>query len=71
VPAEVTPLLRPPEHAPDHRSNGRVPRPAQDYEATDLGNARRLVAEHGQDIHFVPEWGKWVTWTGTYWAVDV
>lgn len=71
MPAEVTPLLRPPEHAPDHRSNGRVPRPAQDYEATDLGNARRLVAEHGQDIHFVPEWGKWVTWTGTYWAVDV
>ena len=37
---------------------------------TDLGNARRLVARHGADICFVPEWEKWLIWDKTYWRVD-
>jgi putative DNA primase/helicase len=37
---------------------------------TDLGNARRLVARHGNNIRFVHEWHQWVIWEGTHWRVD-
>lgn len=37
---------------------------------TDLGNARRLVAQHGQDIRFCIETGKWLVWTGKNWSQD-
>jgi putative DNA primase/helicase len=39
---------------------------------TDVGNARRLVARHGHNIHYVAEWNKWVIWEGKSqrWEVD-
>jgi putative DNA primase/helicase len=37
---------------------------------TDLGNARRLVKRHGEDIRFVPEWKQWMTWDGSPWMID-
>jgi S1-C subfamily serine protease len=37
---------------------------------TDLGNARRFVERHGQDIRFVYDWRKWITWDGHRWNVD-
>jgi hypothetical protein len=37
---------------------------------TDLGNARRLVREHGDNIRFVPEWRKWIIWSENHWQVD-
>ena len=37
---------------------------------SDVGNARRLVARHGQDLHHVPAWGGWLVWDGTRWAPD-
>jgi putative DNA primase/helicase len=37
---------------------------------TDMGNARRLVARHGSDIRFVPEWHKWIKWDSTHWSID-
>ena len=37
---------------------------------TDLGNARRLVREHGQDLRFVPAWGRWLVWDRQRWAPD-
>jgi putative DNA primase/helicase len=37
---------------------------------TDLGNARRLLSAHGQDIRFLAEWGKWLIWSGRGWQVD-
>jgi putative DNA primase/helicase len=37
---------------------------------TDLGNARRLVAEHGHKLRHVPAWERWYTWDGKRWAVD-
>jgi putative DNA primase/helicase len=42
-------------------------------EDTDLGNARRLVAAHGDDLHWIPQWGKnpWIVWNGQRWARDV
>ena len=37
---------------------------------TELGNARRFIRQHGQDLRFVPLWKKWLLWDGTRWAVD-
>jgi putative DNA primase/helicase len=37
---------------------------------TDLGNARRLVARHGNNIRFVHEWHQWIIWEGTHWRID-
>src|SRR5262245_2363573 len=48
---------------PKHGPNGQ-------HHPTDLGNAQRLVARHGQDLQYVPHWGKWLVWDETRWAVD-
>lgn len=39
---------------------------------TDLGNARRLIAAHGEDLRWISQWGKhpWLVWSGTRWARD-
>lgn len=37
---------------------------------SDLGNARRLVAAHGEDIRFVPPWKRWLVWDGVRWRPD-
>lgn len=39
------------------------------YYETDYGNARRLVAQHGNDLRFVREWG-WLAWDGRRWQID-
>ncbi|MDP8899632.1 MAG: phage/plasmid primase, P4 family [Actinomycetota bacterium] len=38
--------------------------------ATDLGNARRLVAAHGEDLRWCEAWGRWLAWTGKRWEAD-
>jgi putative DNA primase/helicase len=37
---------------------------------TELGNAKRFISQHGQDLRFVPPWKKWLIWDGTRWAGD-
>lgn len=37
---------------------------------TDLGNARRLVARHGQDLRYVDICGRWLCWNGKQWRYD-
>jgi len=37
---------------------------------TDLGNAKRMVARHGQDIRYCHTWGKWLVWDGKRWRID-
>jgi putative DNA primase/helicase len=37
---------------------------------TDVGNAQRLVAKHGNDIRYCPPWKKWLIWDGKRWLVD-
>lgn len=37
---------------------------------SDLGNARRVVAAHGQDLRYSHLSKKWYWWCGTHWAID-
>ena len=37
---------------------------------TDMGNAERLVANHGQNVRYCYSWYKWLVWDGRRWAVD-
>jgi putative DNA primase/helicase len=37
---------------------------------TDLGNARRLVRRNGENSRFIPEWQKWIIWSGNRWEID-
>jgi putative DNA primase/helicase len=45
------------------------PEPAG-FHLTDLGNARRFVAQHGEDLRHCQIWGKWLFWTGSHWKRD-
>ena len=37
---------------------------------TDLGNAKRLVARHGENIRFIHGWQKWIVWSDHQWQID-
>jgi hypothetical protein len=37
---------------------------------TELGIARRLIAEHGHELRYLPLWRKWLVWDGCRWARD-
>ena len=58
--------LRLTERDPD---DDTAPGIAQPY--TDLGNTRRLVADHGHDLRYAPQWGTWLVWEGTRWREDI
>ena len=61
-------------HRPSAASgNGAAPEsPAldEDVHETDLGNAIRLVARHGQELRYCFPQRKWYAWDGTRWAPD-
>jgi putative DNA primase/helicase len=40
------------------------------YQATDYGNAERLVALHGHNVRYCHPWKKWLIWDGNRWVVD-
>ncbi len=42
----------------------------EEHHLTDLGNAQRLVAEHGQDLRYCPAWRAWLIWDGRRWIRD-
>jgi putative DNA primase/helicase len=37
---------------------------------TDVGNAQRLIRQHGQNLRYCKEWGKWLVWDEIRWVVD-
>ncbi len=43
---------------------------AGSFNLTDLGNAGRLVARHGDVIRYCHPWSKWLVWDGRRWAID-
>jgi putative DNA primase/helicase len=46
-------------------------RDAVEHPYSDLGNARRLVAAHGQDLRYAPQIASWMAWDGHRWAEDI
>jgi P4 family phage/plasmid primase-like protien len=44
--------------------------PPQGYNLTDLGNAERFVAQHGEDVRYCFPWRKWMVQTGARWERD-
>lgn len=47
----------------DRRDRGR-------FEATDLGNSERFVANHSEDVYYCYPLGKWFVWAGSRWKID-
>lgn len=41
-----------------------------DERLTDLGNAKRFLREFGEDLYYLPDWGKWAIWDGKQWKQD-
>lgn len=53
------------------RRHGYQPeREKRDFNKTDLGNAERMVGEHGDDLRYCYPRKKWLTYTGTHWEED-
>jgi putative DNA primase/helicase len=59
--------------------NGKTPKtpntamdaePPPEAHLTDLGNAQRVVARHGQDLRYCHAWKCFLTWDGQRWAAD-
>lgn len=40
------------------------------YALTDTGNAERFFDQHEDSVRWVPEWNRWVIWTGSHWKRD-
>jgi len=43
---------------------------AKVFNCTDLGNAKRLVSQHGDKIRYCFAWKKWLVWDGKTWSID-
>jgi putative DNA primase/helicase len=53
------------------QTNGRgSARRTHEYNLTDLGNAERFVAQHGENVRYCYPWRKWLFWTGARWERD-
>ncbi|WP_193771380.1 phage/plasmid primase, P4 family [Candidatus Magnetaquicoccus inordinatus] len=37
---------------------------------SDLGNARMVVQQHGEDLRYVRQWNRWYVWNGSHWQQD-
>jgi putative DNA primase/helicase len=46
------------------------PQRTQGFNLTDLGNAERFVARHGEDVRYCYPWRRWLVWTGARWEHD-
>jgi P4 family phage/plasmid primase-like protien len=42
----------------------------ESFNNTDLGNASRLIAHHGEDLRYCYPWGSWLIWDGRRWSLD-
>ena len=54
----------------DAPSRNGVHRQADEFHLTDLGNARRVVKDHGQDMRFCHPLKSWHIWDGHRWKED-
>lgn len=47
-----------------------ITRAVPTYGYSELGNAERLVRDHGDDLLYAYAWKKWLVWSGARWAPD-
>ena len=47
-----------------------VDAPPNPYRGTDEANAQLFLQLHGENVRYVPDWRKWLAWTGTHWQND-
>jgi len=60
-----------PAPPPPTESKGEPTGAAPDhFEVSDLGNAERLIEAYGTHLRYCPQWGKWLVYDGTRWAID-
>lgn len=43
---------------------------AESIHQTDTGNSLLFVQQHGENVHYVRIWRKWLAWNGTHWKPD-
>src|SRR5829696_4006467 len=60
---------RSPDHPPPAAERAERGDPGR-FNLTDLGNAERLVARHGNDLLYCHLWNKWLVWDGQRWEID-
>jgi len=53
-----------------HERNNPPVREDEQFRFTDLGNAKRLVATHGDNMRYCHDWGTWLLWDGKKWIRD-
>lgn len=44
--------------------------PAPQFDDTDIANGRRFTDDHGEDVRYVADWGKWLVYDGQRWQID-
>ncbi|MGG0848817.1 DNA primase family protein [Peribacillus simplex] len=54
----------------DEVNENQKQREGKSFNCTDLGNAERLMYEHGKDFKYHIERKKWLHWNGKYWEID-
>ena len=59
-----------PPWTPKDAPRPEVPTGGGVYRETDVGNGRRFIAAHGNDIRWCPQWHTWLWWTGVRWESD-
>jgi putative DNA primase/helicase len=61
----------PPDNVVHITVGGRgAPNSPAHFNLTDLGNAERLLARHGENVRYCYPWGCWLVWTGARWERD-
>jgi hypothetical protein len=66
------------EQRGDHAKPAAIPRQADDPEAPravmrtwdDLGNAKRLMDQHGHNLRWLTDANQWAAYTGTHWTIE-
>lgn len=74
-PKAAEPTAQPEAHSSDNDNDGTPPADGEgdaprSYHCTDLGNAKRLVALHGNDLRYCFPWAAWLAWNGRQWRRD-
>lgn len=57
-------------NARNNQNKNNEPQISDSLHLTDLGNAERLIAHHGDNIRFNCDAGRWIVWDGHRWLDD-